>query len=91
MARHEFCNAQDCLTFGVSETCYRYSPLLSDENEESAEPLVGLTNAKKTWGFEICFLHLRNLQGRAGGAFGSRLRRGSGTTKGAIASFGSWP
>jgi putative transposase len=32
-------------TFGVSETCYRYSPLLSDENEEIADLLVGLTTA----------------------------------------------
>jgi putative transposase len=29
----------------VSETCYRYSPLLSDENEEIADLLVGLTTA----------------------------------------------
>jgi len=34
-----------CRTFGVSETCYRYSPLLSDENEEIADLLVGLTIA----------------------------------------------
>ena len=52
-----------CRTFGVSETCYRYSPLLSDENEQIADLLVGLTNAKKTWGFGLCFLYLRNVQG----------------------------
>ena len=52
-----------CRTFGVSETCYRYSPLLSDENEEIADLLVGLTAARKTWGFGLCFLHLRNVQG----------------------------
>ena len=40
-----------CRTFGVSETCYRYSPLLSDENEQIADLLVGLTAARKTWGF----------------------------------------
>jgi putative transposase len=34
-----------CRTFDVSETCYRYSPLLSDENEEIADLLVGLTTA----------------------------------------------
>jgi len=28
-----------CLTFGISETCYRYPPILSDENAES---LAGL-------------------------------------------------
>ena len=52
-----------CRTFGVSETCYRYSPQLSDENEQIADLLVGLTNAKKTWGFGLCFLYLRNIQG----------------------------
>jgi putative transposase len=55
--------AQGCRTFGVSETCYRYSPLLSDENEEIADLLVGLTDARKTWGFGLCLLYLRNVQG----------------------------
>ena len=53
-----------CRAFGVSETCYCYSPLLSDENELIADPLVGLTDARKTWGFGLCFLHLRNVKGR---------------------------
>jgi putative transposase len=52
-----------CRAFGISETCYRYSPLLSDENELIADLLVGLTDARKTWGFGLCFLHLRNVQG----------------------------
>ena len=63
VAKHEVSIALACRTFGVSETCYRYSPLLSDENEEIADLLLGLTDAKKTWGFGLCFLHLRNLQG----------------------------
>ena len=63
VSKHEVSIAIACRTFGVSETCYRYSPLLSDANEEIADLLVGLTNAKKTWGFGLCFLHLRNLQG----------------------------
>ena len=53
-----------CRTFGVSETCYRYGPKLRAENEEIADLLVGLTEARKTWGFGLCFLHLRNVQGR---------------------------
>ena len=52
-----------CRAFGVSETCYRYSPLLSDENEMIADLLVGLTDARKTWGFGLCLLHLRNVKG----------------------------
>ena len=36
-----------CRTFGVSETCYRYSLRLSDENEMIADLLTGLSKAKK--------------------------------------------
>ena len=28
-----------------------------------ADLLVGLTNVHKTWGFGLCFLHLRNVKG----------------------------
>ena len=52
-----------CRAFNVSETCYRYSPKLDDENEQIADLLLGLTKAKKTWGFGLCFLYLRNVQG----------------------------
>jgi putative transposase len=54
-----------CRAFGVSETCYRYSPKLDEENEQIADLLLGLTRSKKTWGFGLCFLHLRNVQGHA--------------------------
>ena len=52
-----------CRTFGLSETCYRYSPKLCDENGQIAELLVDLTTARKTWGFGLCFLYLRNVLG----------------------------
>lgn len=55
--------AMACRAFSISETCYRYQPKLSDENELIADWLVALTNAKKTWGFGLCFLHLRNVKG----------------------------
>jgi len=45
VARHGISIALACRTFDVSETCYRYSLLLSDENEEIAELRVGLTIA----------------------------------------------
>ena len=51
------------LAICISETCYRYQPKLSEENELIADWLIALTNAKKTWGFGLCFLHLRNLKG----------------------------
>ncbi len=63
VARHQVSIALACRAFGVSETCYRYSPKLKDENEEIADLLVGLTDARKTWGFGLCFLHLRNVKG----------------------------
>ena len=52
-----------CRTFGLSETCYRYSPKLKSENEQIEDLLIGLTKAHKTWGFGLCFLHLRNVKG----------------------------
>lgn len=63
VARHKVSIALACRAFGVSETCYRYSPKLKDENEEIADLLVGLTGARKAWGFGLCFLHLRNVKG----------------------------
>jgi len=63
VARRKVSIALACRTFGISETCYRYSPLLRDENEQIADLLVGLTEAQKTWGFGLCFLHLRNVKG----------------------------
>ena len=45
-----------CRTFQISETCYRYSPILSDENDEIADWLERLTENKRTWGFGLCFI-----------------------------------
>ena len=52
-----------CRRFQNSETCDRYSPLLSDANEEIADWLARLTANKRTWGFGLCFLYLRKVQG----------------------------
>ena len=52
-----------CVTFGISETCYRYQAKLSDENALIADWLVRLTHNQKNWGFGLCFLHLRNVKG----------------------------
>lgn len=54
-----------CRTFRISETCYRYKPKLSDENELIADWLLALTKARKNWGFGLCYLHLRNVRGFA--------------------------
>ena len=63
MATKRVSIALACRAFGVSETCFRYSPKRNDENEVIADLLVGLTNVHKTWGFGLCFLHLRNVKG----------------------------
>lgn len=47
-----------CRAFEVSETCYRYSPKLDDENEQIAELLLGMTKARKSWGFGPCRLYM---------------------------------
>jgi len=52
-----------CRTFQISEICYRYERRLNDENAEIAEWLVKLTSNRRTWGFGLCFLYLRNVQG----------------------------
>ena len=63
VARRGVSIALACRTLEVSETCYRYGPQLRAENEEIADLLAGLTDARKTWGFGLCFLHLRNVKG----------------------------
>jgi len=52
-----------CTTFGISENCYRYRPVLNDENEEIADWLLRLTACHKHWGFGLCFLYLRDEKG----------------------------
>jgi hypothetical protein len=43
-ARRGVSIALTCRAFGVSETCYRYSRKLKDQNKEIADLLVGLTD-----------------------------------------------
>jgi putative transposase len=55
--------SQACHLFEVSQTCYRYQPKLSDENERIADWLVRLTYNQRNWGFGLCYLFLRNVKG----------------------------
>ena len=52
-----------CRAFCISETCYRYQPKFSDENEEIAQWLIQLTEQNTDWGFGLCFDYLRNVEG----------------------------
>lgn len=55
--------SQACLSFSISETCYRYVARLSDENAVIGDWLERLTQWQRNWGFGLCFLYLRNVQG----------------------------
>ena len=52
-----------CEAFSVSETCYRYRPKHNGENARIAQWLLRITDRWKDWGFGLCFLFLRNVQG----------------------------
>ena len=63
VSKHGVSIALACRTFQISETCYRYERKLSDENAEIADWLVRLTANRRSWGFGLCFLYLRNVKG----------------------------
>ena len=54
---------QACEAFDISQTCYRYEPKLSADNERIADWLTRLTHNQRNWGFGLCFLYLRNVRG----------------------------
>ena len=64
VAHHRVSIALACRTFGISESCFRYCPRLAEENDRIADLLTGLTQAHRRWGFGLCFLYLRNVQGQ---------------------------
>jgi len=52
-----------CSIFSISETCYRYTSKLQDENIIIADWLLWITENQRNWGFGLCFLYLRNVKG----------------------------
>ena len=52
-----------CVCLGLSESCYYYQAKLGNENALIAAWLLRLTTTNKRWGFGLCFLYLRNVQG----------------------------
>lgn len=52
-----------CQIFLVSECCYRYTPLMSEENQLIADWLIRITDSQRNWGFGLCYLYLRNVKG----------------------------
>ena len=63
VAKHLVSIKKACEWFHVSETCYRYQPKLSAENDLIADWLISLTLAQSDWGFGLCFDYLRNVKG----------------------------
>ena len=51
-----------CKAVGISETCYRYQPKLSGDNQFIADWLLRLTTTNRTWGFGLCYRYLRNVK-----------------------------
>jgi putative transposase len=52
-----------CLTFSISQTCYRYESKFASDNALVADWLLRLTDNQRNWGFGLCFLYLRNVRG----------------------------
>ena len=52
-----------CRTFMISETCYRYTPKLSDENEKIAALLLDLSQCQRNWGFFYTYAMLKATHG----------------------------
>jgi putative transposase len=52
-----------CISFDISQNCYRYQSKLSSENAQLADWLLRLTQTHKRWGFGLCYLYLRNVKG----------------------------
>jgi putative transposase len=52
-----------CNAFTISQSCYRYQPKLSDENQVISDWLLGITSSQRNWGFKLCFMYLRNVKG----------------------------
>ena len=62
--KHKISVKKACLSFKISETCYRYKALLKREDTPIRKWLIKLTKESTRWGFGLCFLHLRNVQKR---------------------------
>lgn len=61
--RHQVSIRFACECMGVSLSCYYYLPKHVSENALIADWLLRLTTANRRWGFGLCFLYLRNVQG----------------------------
>lgn len=63
IAKHGISIRLACVVYGLSESGYRYRPKRDGENAVIADWLLRLTTTHKRWGFGLCYLYLRNVQG----------------------------
>jgi len=61
--RHRVSIRLACECLGISPSCFYYQPKLSSENAVIADLLLRLATTNRRWGFGLCFLYLRNVQG----------------------------
>lgn len=59
-----------CQVFKVSEGCYRYQPVLADENQDIADWLLRLTANQRNCAFCTCVMS-KALAGTTSGSTGS--------------------
>lgn len=52
-----------CVTFVISETCYRYQAKCTEDNALIADWLIRLTHHQRNRGFGLRYLYLRNVKG----------------------------
>ena len=50
-----------CRLFHISETTYHYVSKLNDDNDLIAKLLLEITSEHRTWGFQLCYLYIRNV------------------------------
>lgn len=53
--------ARACSLFCISKSTYSYTHKLADDNVLIAQLLLAITAEHKTWGFQLCHLHIRNV------------------------------
>jgi putative transposase len=52
-----------CQILTVSQICYQYEAKKNAKNEQIADWLLRLTDNHSNWGFGLCYLYLRNVEG----------------------------
>jgi len=63
IAKHGISIRLAYVVYELSESGYRYRPKMDGDNAVIADWLLRLTTTHNRWGFGLCYLYLRNVQG----------------------------